>query len=316
MTGPKLNDGALLVDDDQPLTKATAKYLRGSASKAREVLDLIRGLDVRRADEVLQFTTRDVAKDCRKVLASAVANAVHNDGQDAEELFVLACYADEGPTLRRFRPRARGRATPIRKRTCHITIVVARLSDARLEVLQNRQQAQTVAGRRRAGTTAQSRRDRVQRSRARAESLREGGTSEEPIEVEGTELPEAALEHLPEDTPAADADVVDESEVVADDVAEELEEEAAEQAATDIAESDLADEAVDAPELPEGAVEAPEDGSIPDGYPIKGNQNSMKYHVPGGRYYDVTIAEVFFDTAEHAEAAGYEAPAADTEESN
>ena len=144
MTGPKLNDGELLVDDDRPSTKATAKYLRGSASKAREVLDLIRGLDVRRADEVLQFTTRDVAKDIRKVLASAVANAVHNDEQDADELFVLACYADEGPTLRRFRPRARGRATRIRKRTCHITIVVARLSDDRLEVLQNRQQ---VAGR-------------------------------------------------------------------------------------------------------------------------------------------------------------------------
>jgi large subunit ribosomal protein L22 len=337
MTGPKLNDGVLLLDDDRPSTKAVAKYLRGSSSKAREVLDLIRGLDVRRADEVLQFTTRDVAKDIRKVLASAVANAVHNDEQDADELFVLACYADEGPTLRRFRPRARGRATRIRKRTCHITVVVARLSDERLEVLQNRQQAQTTAGRRRAGTTAQSRRDRVQRSRARAEGLRGGSAGEpvEPVETEGTELPEAALEHLPEDTPAADADVVDESEVVAADVAEELEDEAAETAAADIADSDLADdtdlehgdaqrsseaseasaqdEAVD---LPEGAVEAPDDGSVPDGYPIKGNASSMKYHVPGGRYYDVTIAEVFFDTPEHAEAAGYEAPAADTEESS
>jgi large subunit ribosomal protein L22 len=253
---------------------------------------------------VLQFTTRDVAVDIRKVLASAVANAVHNDEQDAEELFVLACFADEGPTLRRFRPRARGRATRIRKRTCHITIVVSRLSERRLEVLQNRQTAQTPAGRRRAGTTAQSRRDRVQRSRARAEGLRGGTTSEEvePIEIEGTELPEAATEHLPEETPAADLDVVDEAEVVAADVAEELEEEAAEQAATDIADSDLADD-----------VAAPEDGSIPDGFPIKGNENSMKYHVPGGRYYDVTIAEVFFDTAEHAEAAGYEAPAADVE---
>ena len=178
MTGPKLNDGELLVADDQPITKATAKYLRGSASKAREVLDLIRGLDVRRADEVLQFTTRDVAKDVRKVLASAVANAVHNDEQDAEELFVLACYADEGPTLRRFRPRARGRATRIRKRTCHITVVVARLSDDRLEVLQARQTAQSAAGRRRAGTTAQSRRDRVQRSRTRAEGLRTGATAD------------------------------------------------------------------------------------------------------------------------------------------
>ena len=164
----------MLVTDDRPTTKATAKYLRGSASKARVVLDLIRGLDVRRADEVLQFTNRDAAKDIRKVLASAVANAVHNDEQDADELFVLACYADEGPTLRRFRPRARGRATRIRKRTCHITVVVARLSDERLEVLQNRQQAQTATGRRRAGTSAQSRRDRVERSRTRAQGLRQG----------------------------------------------------------------------------------------------------------------------------------------------
>ncbi len=314
MTGPKLNDGELLVADDQPITKATAKYLRGSASKAREVLDLIRGLDVRRADEVLQFTTRDVAKDVRKVLASAVANAVHNDEQDAEELFVLACYADEGPTLRRFRPRARGRATRIRKRTCHITVVVARLSDERLEVLQARQTAQSATGRRRAGTSAQSRRDRVQRSRTRAQSLR------------GEATPEGATEELPEETPGADVDAVDATEVIADDVAEELEVEAAETAAADIAESELADEpefesADDVTErepvdLPAGAVEAPEDGSIPAGYEIKGNANSMKYHVPGGRYYDITIAEVFFDTAEHAEAAGYEAPAADTSEDN
>ena len=309
MTGPKLNEGALLIDDDRPITKATAKYLRGSASKAREVLDLIRGLDVRRADEILQFTTRDVAQDIRKVLASAVANAVHNDEQDADELFVLACFADEGPTLRRFRPRARGRATRIRKRTCHITVVVARLSDERLEVIQNRQQAQSAAGRRRAGTSAQSRRDRVERSRTRAERLR----------TEGTATPEAATEVLPEETPASDVDAVDASEVVADEVAEELEDAAAEQAAEDIAESDLADDTAaeqEGVELPEGAVLAPEDGSIPEGYEIKGNANSMKYHVPGGRYYDVTIAEVFFDTAEHAAAAGYEAPAVDTEENS
>ena len=67
-------------------------------------------------------------------------------------------------------------------------------------------------------------------------------------------------------------------------------------------------------ELPEGAVPAPEDGSVPEGYEIKGNASSMKYHVPGGRYYDITIGDVFFDTAEHAEAAGYEAPAADVED--
>lgn len=302
MTGPKLNEGQLLVADDQPTTKATAKYLRGSASKAREVLDLIRGLDVRRADEVLQFTTRDVAKDVRKVLASAVANAVHNADQDADELFVLACFADEGPTLRRFRPRARGRATRIRKRTCHITVVVARLSDERLEVLQARQESQTASGRRRAGTTAQSRRDRVQRSRARAEGLRDGAADE--TDVLDTELNEAV-------------DAVEETTVEA--ATTEATEAPAVQGFADVAADEPAAEAADAADLPEGAVAAPADGSIPDGYEIKGNANSMKYHVPGGRYYDVTIAEVFFDTAEHAEAAGYEAPAgpaADTEESN
>jgi large subunit ribosomal protein L22 len=324
MTGPKLNEGALLIPEGQPTTKATAKYLRGSASKAREVLDLIRGLDVRRADEVLQFTTRDVAQDIRKVLASAVANAMHNDAQDAEELFVLAAFADEGPTLRRFRPRARGRATRIRKRTCHITIVVTRLSDERLEILQARQQASSPAGRRRAGTTVQSRRDRVERSRTRAQGLRAGAT----------ETPEASAEELPEETPAADAEVVDATEVIADEV------EGADDTADDTAMAETPETAASAKlqafadavapaddeapeaeteapaaeiELPEGAVAAPEDGSIPAGYEIKGNQNSMKYHVPGGRYYDITIAELFFDTPEHAEAAGYEPPAADTE---
>ena len=227
MTGPKLNEGALLVAD-QPTTKATAKYLRGSASKAREVLDLIRGLDVRRADEVLAFTTRDVAKDIRKVLASAVANAVHNEEQDAEELFVLACFADEGPTLRRFRPRARGRATRIRKRTCHITVVVARMSDERLDVVQARQDAQSAAGRRRAGTSAQSRRDRVERSRARAQGLKEGA-----VEPDATEVPEEAEAELPEETPAADVDAVDVTEVVADEVEEsEVEETEVEETAS------------------------------------------------------------------------------------
>ena len=171
MTGLKLNDGVTLLDG-QVSTRATARYLRGSASKARAVLDLIRGLDVRRADEVLQFTDRAAAADARKVLASAVANAVHNDSQDVEELFVVACYADEGPTLKRFRPRARGRASRINKRSCHITVIVARMSDERLEIVQARQASGP--GARRAGTSAQARRERVARSRARAEGLREG----------------------------------------------------------------------------------------------------------------------------------------------
>jgi large subunit ribosomal protein L22 len=297
MTGPKLNDGVLLVGD-RPTTKATAKYLRGSASKAREVLDIIRGLDVGRADEVLQFTKRDVATEIRKVLASAVANAVHNDQQDADELFVVACYADEGPTLRRFRPRARGRATRIRKRTCHVTVVVAQMSDERLEIVQARQEATSAAGRRRAGVSARSRRDRVERSRARAQGLRE--TAEGAVEAAETEAPEEEID-----------EAVDEIEAVAVET-EVAEAEVAEDEAEDAVEEETADE--EQPELPEGAVAAPDDGSIPEGYAIKGNANSMKYHVPGGRYYEVTIGDVYFDTAEHAEAAGYDAPAADVEE--
>ena len=133
MTGPKLNEKSF-VAGERSGTKASALYVHVGAWKAREVLNLIRGLPVREADEVLQFTDREVAITVRKVLASAVANAVHNDEQDAEELFVKACFADEGPTLKRFTPRARGRAGRIKKRTCHITIVVARLDDDRLEV--------------------------------------------------------------------------------------------------------------------------------------------------------------------------------------
>jgi large subunit ribosomal protein L22 len=118
--------------NERPGTRAEAKYLRVSAYKAREVLDLIRDLDVRSADEVLQFSERDVAIPIRKLLRSAVANAEHNDEQIVDDLYVAACFADEGKTIRRMRPRARGRATRIRKRTCNITIIVSRLPEDRL----------------------------------------------------------------------------------------------------------------------------------------------------------------------------------------
>ena len=168
MTGPKLNEKSF-VAGERSGTKATARYVRSSASKARAVLDLIRGLDVRSADEVLQFTDRHIARDVRKVLASAVANAVNNDDQDADELFVIACFADEGPTLRRFRPRARGRATRINKRSCHITVIVARMSDERIAIIQARQErAGGSTGRGRPQSSAASRRQRVERSRQQA----------------------------------------------------------------------------------------------------------------------------------------------------
>ncbi len=118
--------------NERPGTRAQARYIRMSPSKAREVLDLIRGKTVSEANELLALVERDAADVVAKVLASAVANAEANDDQDPERLFVSACYADEGPTLKRFRPRARGRATTIRKRTCHITVIVARMSEAQI----------------------------------------------------------------------------------------------------------------------------------------------------------------------------------------
>ncbi|MEA3214906.1 MAG: large subunit ribosomal protein, partial [Acidimicrobiia bacterium] len=101
--------------NERPGTRAQARYVRMSATKVRAVLDLVRGQTVQRAGEILQYTERDAAEVVGKCLASAVANAINNDGQIGDELFVAACYADEGPTLKRWRPRARGRATRIRK---------------------------------------------------------------------------------------------------------------------------------------------------------------------------------------------------------
>jgi large subunit ribosomal protein L22 len=105
--------------------RAQAKHVRQSPYKVRRVLDLVRGLPVDEARVVLDFTNRKAAPTIKKVLDSAIANAEHNFALDADELIVAEAYADEGPTLKRWRPRARGRATKIRKRTSHITIVVA-----------------------------------------------------------------------------------------------------------------------------------------------------------------------------------------------
>jgi large subunit ribosomal protein L22 len=195
MTGIKTNEGATTAGE-RVGTRATAKYIRGSATKARQVLDLVRGLDVQRADDVLRYTEREMAGTIRKVLASAVANAEHNDSQGRDELCIVACFADEGPTLRRFRPRARGRATRIRKRTCHITVIVARMSDEELERKRRRDEAQRPAGRRGRGAPTASRRARVAKSRqATAKAAAPG-----------------------DETPIEDVEVVEETEVVVDEV--------------------------------------------------------------------------------------------------
>ncbi len=106
-------------------SRAEAKYVRLSARKARVVLDHIRGRSVPEARTILKFTPRAAAVDIEKVLRSAVANAESTHALDGDELIVLAAYADEGPTLKRWRARARGRVNRIRKRTCHITLIVS-----------------------------------------------------------------------------------------------------------------------------------------------------------------------------------------------
>jgi len=111
--------------------RAEARWLRFSARKARLVLDHIRGRTVPEARTILAFTPRAAAVDIAKVLRSAVANAEANHGLDGDELVVEAAYADEGPTLKRWKPRARGRVNRIRKRTCHVTLVLAEAPEQR-----------------------------------------------------------------------------------------------------------------------------------------------------------------------------------------
>jgi ribosomal protein L22 len=113
-----------LATDDRQRVRAQAKWVRTSARKARIVLDHIRGVSVPEARTILAFTTRAAATDVEKVLRSAVANAEANHGLDGDDLLVEAAYADEGPTLKRWKPRARGRVNRIRKRTCHVTLVL------------------------------------------------------------------------------------------------------------------------------------------------------------------------------------------------
>ncbi len=115
--------------DNPPMVRAHAKYVRTSARKARLVCDHIRGKSVDEARAILAHASRDVARDWSKLLESAVANAEHNHELLGDDLRIHAVKADEGPTLKRFRPRAMGRATKIRKRTSHLSITLTPKDD-------------------------------------------------------------------------------------------------------------------------------------------------------------------------------------------
>ena len=110
--------------NERPGTRAQVKYTRVSAYKAREVLDLIRGEQVARALEILEFAERYVAQVILKCLESAIANAEHNDGADIDELKVQTIYVEQGSMLKRFHARAKGRGNRINKHSCHIFITV------------------------------------------------------------------------------------------------------------------------------------------------------------------------------------------------
>jgi len=214
--------------NERPGTRAVHRHSGMSASKARQVLDLIRGEDVQRAAEILNGTEREAAEVIGKVLQSAVANAAHNDQQNPEELYVSACYADEGATMKRWRPRARGRATRIRKRTCHITIIVSRLPADKLELRRKRMEAvssnrsrRVESSRRRADLSGRLTRRRANQATAEAERA----AAAEAEEITDQALEEARVNDAePEVTEADTVDEgvdVDENDVVEDSTADE-----------------------------------------------------------------------------------------------
>ena len=202
MTGPKLNE--------RPGTRATLRGYHMSASKARVVLNLIRGEDITTAREILAGTNREAADVIGKVLASAVANAVTNDAMQAEELFVSAAYADEGITMKRFTPRARGRAGQIRKRACHITVIVSRLPDERLETLRNARSAQAAASRTRRVASSRRRADQQaslnKRETATAEAAESGALEAQAALIEEEAMETDISEFDTVDTPIEDLD--------------------------------------------------------------------------------------------------------------
>jgi large subunit ribosomal protein L22 len=232
MTGVKTNE--------RPGTRAVHRHCGMSASKARQVLDLIRGEDVQRAAEILTGTDREAAELIGKVLTSAVANAAHNDSQNPEELYVSACYADEGATMKRWRPRARGRATRIRKRTCHITIIVSRLPADQLELRRRRLEAVSAnrsrrvdASRRRADLSGRLSRRRAAQAKAEAEKAA-------AEEAEADETDDAQTDDVVSDETATDETATEETDAAEPDGAEDAADDDVE-ASTDDATEDTDD---------------------------------------------------------------------------
>jgi large subunit ribosomal protein L22 len=196
---------------DTPTSRATVRYLGVSPYKIRQVLDLVRGLPVDDAIRVLQLCEKDAADSVLKLLDSAIANAEHNQQLPADELFLARIWCDEGPTRKSGQARARGRYFRVRKRTSHVTIILARYEPDELEARRRRDESSG-----RGAATAQRRRsERVRRSRQREQADTEHDhdhdhdehTDAEPVEEPVTE--EAAIEEPAGETPVAESDAGD-----------------------------------------------------------------------------------------------------------
>jgi large subunit ribosomal protein L22 len=188
-----------------PETTARLRYHRASPSKVRQVLRLIVGEDANEAREILRFCERGPSDPVMKLLDSAIANAEHNDNVPEDELFVVRAFADEGPTLKRGRPRARGRYGRIKKRTSHITIVVARYDDDELE---RRRQRETAV----AAPSRVSRRRRVAESRRRAQAGAEDHEDHDHDHDHDDEAEEASVDEIEEVDALEELEVVETSE--------------------------------------------------------------------------------------------------------
>src|SRR3954469_20389082 len=219
-------ESSLMAETKAPETLARLRHHRTSPTKVRQVLRLIVGKNVADARETLRFCERGPAETVMKLLDSAVANAEHNDNIPEEELYVSRAFADEGPTMKRWRPRARGRGTRIRKRTSHLTVIVARYEDVELDRRRQREaadtQAQRASRRRRvAASQRKAEREAVREAEHEAEHDHDHDHDEDVVDELDAELEAEALQ---DDAPVAvDTDVVDEvdtDEVESDDVDE------------------------------------------------------------------------------------------------
>ena len=180
--------------------RATARYVRMTPMKVRRVVDLIRGMEAREALSVLRFAPQAASEPVAKVLASAVANAEHNQKLDPASLVVSVAYVDEGPTLKRFRPRAQGRAFRINKRTSHITIEVVSVATA----TQNRPAKKAAPAKATKATATKA-------APVKAATATKATSTTAPAEDEATVTPpEAGTTATPEARPATKATAVSE----------------------------------------------------------------------------------------------------------